>query len=476
MEVEMRSKSEVTPKIYTAKAVASLTTGQCDCGDCDCACADPVISSALTFAPLQRLKKAKKIFFSTLDEEHALVFNCDNPVQPALLNRSAHALLNSLDKPLSLSEVQSAYVDLPPSLVEQVCATFVSLKLVDPLDMPAIIPAALSAQTPLTAWLHLTDRCNLRCAYCYLPHAPLDMSLEVGRDAIQAVFRSALAHGYRKVKFKYAGGEPLLRFDVLLDLHRYALVYGSQLSLEVEGVVLSNGTLLDEEKARALKENGLRLMISLDGIQEDHNLHRFYANGKGSFAEVSHAIELACAQGLIPDISITVSNRNAAGLAALIKWVLDRDLPFSFNFFRGNDLAASNLQFEEDTIIQGMLAAFDVIEENLPRRSILPSLLDRTNLSVSHRHTCGVGLNYLAFSPDGAVAKCQMQLRASVATNHSEDPLALIQADKTGIQNLDVDLKDECSLCQWRYLCTGGCPLETHRVTGSYRAKISPLA
>jgi sulfatase maturation enzyme AslB (radical SAM superfamily) len=24
-------------------------------------------------------------------------------------------------------------------------------------------------------WLHLTNACNLRCSYCYLPHNPVNM-------------------------------------------------------------------------------------------------------------------------------------------------------------------------------------------------------------------------------------------------------------------------------------------------------------
>ena len=51
---------------------------------------------------------------------------------------------------------------------------------------------------PLITWLHLTDRCNFRCSYCYLPHVREDMSPETGRAAIDATFRSALANGFKQ--------------------------------------------------------------------------------------------------------------------------------------------------------------------------------------------------------------------------------------------------------------------------------------
>jgi uncharacterized protein len=54
---------------------------------------------------------------------------------------------------------------------------------------------------------------------------------------------------------------------------------------------------------------------------------------------------------------------------------------------------------------------------------------------------------------------------------HVKDPLAMIRADETGIQNVLVDEKEGCQACQWRYWCAGGCPLETFRATGRYDLK-----
>ena len=34
-----------------------------------------------------------------------------------------------------------------------------------------------------------------------------------------------------------------------------------------------------------------------------------------------------------------------------------------------------------------------------------------------------------------------------------------------------VDEKEGCRDCQWRYWCTGGCPLQTFRATGRYDLK-----
>ena len=64
-----------------------------------------------------------------------------------------------------------------------------------------------------------------------------------------------------------------------------------------------------------------------------------------------------------------------------------------------------------------------------------------------------------------------MQIHKPLTDLDAADPLALIRADQGGIQNLPVMEKEGCKTCEWKHWCTGGCPLETHRVTGRYDVK-----
>jgi uncharacterized protein len=300
-----------------------------------------------------------------------------------------------------------------------------------------------------------------------------DMSPETGKAAIDAIYRSAIANKFRRVRIKFAGGEPLLQYPLILELHSYAQKMARQQGLILEEVVLSNTTLLTDEIAKTLISLGIRLMISLDGLGNYHDNHRPYAGGRGSFNDVSNGVDVALANGLIPNISVTVSSRTVDGLPELMAWLLERELPFSLNFYRENELSASHMdmQLDEQKIINGMKAAFQVIENNLPRRGFLGGIVDRANLSASHTHTCGVGQNYLVFDQNGHVAKCQMHIRKPITNFHVADSLAVIRADQIGIQNISVEEKEGCKTCEWKYWCSGGCPLETHRATGRYDVK-----
>jgi len=325
----------------------------------------------------------------------------------------------------------------------------------------------------LSSWFHITDRCNLRCAYCYLPHLQEDMSFETGCAAVDATLRSAVVHDYKRVKFKYGGGEPLLRFPLLKKIHQYAQERVKENQLEIDGIVLSNGTLLTENIISDIKSLDIQLMVSLDGIGGWNNIQRPYAGGRGSSDDILDAIKLSLKHGLSPHISITVTGRNAEGLPEVLEWVLEHNLSFNINFYRENELSYkhNDLKLDEDKIINGLLSAFTIIEANPPERSLLTSLTDRANLAIPHIHTCSVGQDYLVFDQNGLISKCQMKISEPLTNVNTEDPLQIILNDKNGIINLSVDEKDGCRDCDWKYWCAGGCPLETFRVTGRYDVK-----
>ncbi len=389
-----------------------------------------------------------------------------------LLNKSALNCLNHFSTPHYLK-------DIPDSWNKVWGKTTVNSTLKEMLNLGLLLPAnhvkpeLNESQTLLGSWMHITNRCNLNCSYCYLPNNKSDMSKQTGQKAIESIFRSAISHSYKQVKLKYSGGEPLLRFPFITELHKYAQTLAEKHNKELDAVILSNGTLLTPSIIDKIRSLNLRLMISLDGIKEYHDCHRHFPDGSGSFEKVSNAIDLALSKGLIPDISITVTNRNAKGLPQLIEWVLKRNLPFSINFYRESDFSKNHkdLQLEEEKIISGMLAAYKVIESNLPKQSLLASLADRSNLAIPHLRPCSVGHSYMVFDCHGKISKCQMQMNKPVTDIHADDPLTLIRQDQAGILNIKVDEKQECKSCQWKYWCAGGCPLSAFRVSGRYDVK-----
>ncbi|MGQ9926327.1 MAG: radical SAM protein [Chloroflexaceae bacterium] len=329
-------------------------------------------------------------------------------------------------------------------------------------------PATPAQAETLLVWLHITNACNLRCTYCYLHKSSVSMSSEVGRAAIDASFRSALAAGYRRVEFKYAGGEAPLQLGRVAELHRYAVAQGAEHGLQVHGRILSNGTTLTPRCLALLAELGLGLMVSLDGPGADHDAQRPTLRGGASAAAALDGLRHALACGLKPTVSITITPRSVTGLPALLAELLDLGVTFTLNFARPTVVGIPTGVADEERIIEGLRAAYAVIAGRPLRHSLLGALLDRTHLGVSHRHTCGVGEHYLVFDHHGNVARCQMLIDKPLTSVAADDPLALVRADRTGVQNLAVEAKEGCRTCEWRYWCAGGCAVTTYRATGRY--------
>ncbi len=451
--------------------IPDSVTGQCDCGGGACVSA-PLAKSASEYNRSSReLVRLRSVVQVAVEADYS-VLHSPFARGPIVVHQAMLPMLHRLEIPILASQLHSMFGEYPRWYTDDFLKALSQLGFIAAAssDSPDNL---VERDTALVAWLHVTDRCNLRCDYCYLSHDSGSMTLETGKQAVAATINSALMHGFRLVRLKYAGGEPTLCFSLLEELHRCALNAAEASGLELEGVVLTNGTLLTSAVIEALQKLRLRLMISLDGLGEFHDRQRRFADGQGSFSTVAGAIEQALSQGLIPDISITVTERNIDGLPGLVAWVLERELPFCLNFYRPNHFSVGHpdLLLQEEAIIEAMLSAYRVIEHNMPRRSLLASLVDRADLSAAHLRTCGVGRNYLVFDPMGRVAKCQMDMQQVVSSYNERDLLSVVQNSPVGVSNPSVHQKLICSSCQWRYWCTGGCPLTTFRVAHRYDVK-----
>jgi uncharacterized protein len=357
----------------------------------------------------------------------------------------------------------------PAALRNDMDRRLAALSLLHPLDTTPQFCAG--SPDTLTAWIHVSNACNLDCPYCYVRKSSERMSLDTGRRAVAAIFRTAQQHNIRQVKLKYAGGEATLHFALVRALHDLATTLSRRMEIGLREVVLTNGVRLRPADADWLAETGIKLMISLDGVGADHNQLRPLRNRAGfdTFAAVEHTVDhVLRPRGIRPDVSMTVTGRNAHAAADVARWaMIERGLPTGFSFYRPNLLsrAHTDLALEEQSLIDGMLAAYDAIEDELPTWPFFNGLLDRV-AGEAHTHTCGVGQSYLVIAHTGALAQCQMHLGQPVQSHLEGDLLAAVAHGP--LINLPVEQKTGCRDCEFRYRCTGGCPLETYRATGRW--------
>ena len=467
---------------YRAVAISSLDLPEAQqpllhgCEDCACPVSNDRAISRSNAAASESIDdethwvRGRDVVELALDSEHRILFNPVGHGGVVVVNEPANRIVASFRQPTTLGEAELACA-VPSDEFSDVFGRLAHLEMIHRSQQPP--RPEFQSGTVLTAWLHVTNACNLRCPYCYVRKSPEGMDEAIGRAAVEAVVRSAVDHGFEAIKLKYAGGEASLNHHVMLRLQAHARALASQHGLQLYATLLSNGVTLPPGLIETLKAEGIRVMISLDGLGAQHDAQRPFANGRPSFQFVDRTIARMIERGHPPHLSITITSRNAAGLADVVRYALERDLTFSLNIFRDNDCAASfpDLRYEEQAMIEALLRSFGVIEELLPPWSILGSILDRGQLLQPRQRSCGVGQDYVVIDQRGRVAKCHMEIEKTLGDVFKDDPLQVVRRDQTATQNLAVEEKEGCRDCTWRYWCSGGCAVATFRATGRYDIK-----
>lgn len=123
---------------------------------------------------------------------------------------------------------------------------------------------ALPYTHPRSVYFEITNKCNMKCVYCYAPTDMNEMSVEQIRGVLLPQIDEAKIGSICII-----GGEPLIRFDDLVDL---GPDFCSLQSL-TELIIATNGYLLTEEKyeklAKSFEDKLLYFAISLDSLDEN---------------------------------------------------------------------------------------------------------------------------------------------------------------------------------------------------------------
>lgn len=133
-----------------------------------------------------------------------------------------------------------------------------------------------------------TLRCNHKCKYCHAAVAPMsakdmDMDEETARKVVDTIFYT----NSPSFSIEFQGGEALVNFPIVQFIVSYAKLKAKHFKKEVKFVIVSNMTLLTEEKLAWILDNGVDICTSLDGDEITHNHNRAGYEGN-SFKDVAY--------------------------------------------------------------------------------------------------------------------------------------------------------------------------------------------
>ena len=98
--------------------------------------------------------------------------------------------------------------------------------------------------------LHVAHTCNLNCSYCFASQGKYHgeraiMSYEVGKRALDFLIENSGTR--RNLEVDFFGGEPLMNWDVVKDLVKYARSVEKEHNKNFRFTLTTNGMLIDED-------------------------------------------------------------------------------------------------------------------------------------------------------------------------------------------------------------------------------------
>ena len=136
-------------------------------------------------------------------------------------------------------------------------------------------------------------RCNSNCSYCQVSKKDIndlnfDMDKETAKNVVDKIFESPSPN----IKIEFQGGEPLLNFEIIKFIIEKAEWKNIFKKKNLEFVICTNLTLMDEKMLKWLKGHKVYISTSIDGPIELHDKNRPLYNSEHSYEEVVGKINL----------------------------------------------------------------------------------------------------------------------------------------------------------------------------------------
>ncbi|MFH1616217.1 MAG: radical SAM protein [Planctomycetota bacterium] len=325
-----------------------------------------------------------------------------------------------------------------------------------------------------------TTRCNLMCTYC----RRLDSGTDAFKDLSTTQARNLIEQLAELGKFQqfmpvlvFSGGEPFCRND-LFDL------IGSAALLGISSAVATNGTMVDTDIAKKLRNSGVtRVSVSLDAAKPE--IHDKLRGIDGSFSDAVRGIGCLRCCGVEFQVNITLTGKNAGqlndvyelseslGAHALHVFILV-PLGCGRNLGKADMLTAEQIEDKMLEITQ------------LERRNQLPlrvtcgphyhRVISQQGLagtkSASSRSSkgCLAGQSVLFVNHRGDVFPCgYLPVNCGSVLNRNLQRIWCASEQLARMRDSEK-LEGKCGLCDYKEIC-GGCRARAYAATGNYMAE-----
>ncbi len=272
----------------------------------------------------------------------------------------------------------------------------------------------------------VTLRCNQKCVYCQVSSVGMnetstDMTEATAEKVLQRIFESP----NNDITIEFQGGEPLVNWPII----RYIVTRATEINKTAQknliiGMV-SNLSLMDEEKLQFLLEHDVTFCTSLDGPASVHEENRKWLGGTSHGDAVKWwrvIMEKTINKRYRIDALTTITKRSLSSPKEIIDEYISlgaRGIYLRYLSPLGFALKTwEKIGYTSNEYLDFYRTAMDYIIdinlkdrnkhffENMSKQFLTKILLNEDPNNMDVRNPCGAGIGQLAYNFDGSIYTC----------------------------------------------------------------------
>ena len=333
--------------------------------------------------------------------------------------------------------------------------------------------------------LHVAHTCNLNCSYCFASQGKYHgdralMSFEVGKRALDFLIENSGKR--RNLEVDFFGGEPLMNWDVVKELVKYARSIEKEHGKNFRFTLTTNGVLIDDEVIEFSNKEMSNVVLSLDGRKEIHDRLRVDYAGNGSYERI------------VPKFKQFVESRG--GRNYYMRGTFTHANPdFTKDVFHMADMGFTELSMEPVVCAEGDPAGltaedietvkdqYEILACEMLKRqqegrpfTFYHYMLDLTEGPCIYKRIsgCGSGTEYMAVTPWGDLYPChQFVGEEDYKLGNIWDGVTNPQL-REDFRACNAYSRPDCKDCWAKLYCSGGCAANAYHATGSIAGVYKP--
>lgn len=318
-------------------------------------------------------------------------------------------------------------------------------------------------------FLSITNKCNLRCIYCYAS-AGVDnssMSFDTAKRALDHQLKAILDSKDDTIAVTFhGGGEALVELHLLKRIVMYINGLAERHGLKTALNCVTNATLITKEVAEWLAVNFHSLTVSLDGSQEIQDKQRPNSANLGSFHKAMDGVHNLLDENANFAIRATVTGLSVGKMSEFVQFLGENifhdggDVQFEPVSLAGRAKGDNGLATDPETFLIHYIGAREI-----GRQIGINVECSMDTFGFTKERFCGASKASLqCYTPDGILSACtRVTKKTDVGADLffygdiAKDQVNIYLDAKDKIISFENSYIDECHKCFARWNCQGGC-------------------